>query len=174
MTAHRPTVVVAFVALLGVLAASPQRTTDAGDSVAREVRDLRLSLERASALSTQVTLVALQASATQARIASVSVELANIRAQGGMLAAQAGRQRQLVADFERDFPDPSNDPTTMMRDPRSQEYQRAKASLSMSQPEDWFRPRESELASIVNREQAQLNELMVKLDTLERSLKVVQ
>ncbi len=44
----------------------------------------------------------------------------------------------------------------------------------MSQAEEYFRPRESELVAILNREQPQLNELMMKLETLERSLKVVR
>ncbi len=176
MTAQRTAVVVVItcVALLAVLAAAPPQPTDASASVAREVRELRLSLERASAVSTQATVVALQVSSAQARMASVNVELANLRAQGGMLAAQAARLRQLVADFEADFPDPSDDPTAMLRDPRYQEYQRAKASLGISQPEEYFRPRESELVAILNREQTQLNQLMMKLETLERSLKVVR
>ena len=59
-----------------------------------------------------------------------------------------------------------------LRNPH-QEFQRAKASLGISQAEEYFRPRESELVAILNREQAQLNELMMKLQTLERSLKVV-
>ncbi len=122
MTAHRiaVAVVITCVALLAVLAAAPQQSTDASASVAREVRELRLSLERASAVSTQATVVALEASAVQARMASVNVELANLRAQGGMLAAQAARLRQLVAEFEADFPDPSDDFIAVQRDPRYQ------------------------------------------------------
>ncbi len=98
------------------LAGAPQQPIDASASVAREVRELRLSLERASAVSTQAIIVALQVSAAQARMTSVDMELANLRAQGGMLAAQVARMRRLVEEFEADFPDPSYDPDAMLRD----------------------------------------------------------
>jgi hypothetical protein len=166
---------IAFVALLGVLAAARQRTTDPADAVAHEIRDLRLTIERTSAISVQVTLIAMQASAAQARIAGITVELANLRAQGTLVAAQTARQRQIVADFERDNPEAASDPAVALRSPQYQEYQRAKATLgSSSQPEDYFRARETELAAIQFREQAQLNDLLAKLEVLERSLKAGQ
>jgi hypothetical protein len=173
MSRHRTLVIVviSFVALLGVLAAAPQRPSDPTDLVAREIRDLRLAMERASAVSAQVTIAAMQASAAQGRLASVNVELATVRTQIVSVTSTLNRQRQLVTDFERDFPEAVSDASMGLRLPQYQEYQRAKMVLnSTSQQEDPIRARENELLLLQGREQAQLNQLFAKLEALEQAL----
>jgi len=164
-------IVIVF-AVWGVLVvnAASQRT-DPGDPVAREVRDLRLALERAAALSAQVTLAAQQASAAQGRIAAITVELANIRSQSATVAAQAARMDKVVSDFERDFPEAVREPSEGLRLPQYQSYLNAKAGRDgQRQAEDLLRARESELVSLLAREQIQWDGLMEKLGALERSL----
>lgn len=160
-------------ALVSVLAvnASPQRAVDEPDRVAREVRDLRFAIERAAALSAQVTLAAMQANATQGRISSITVELGNRRSQAAMITAQLASQEKIVADFERDFPEAVREPSEGLRLPQYQRYVSAKAQLeAQRQIEDMLRVRESELVGLLNREQERWDELAARIAALERSL----
>lgn len=174
MTRSRAVLVISTaLALVAVIAvsANPQRGAAPTDPVAQEVRELRLAVERAAALSAQVTLAAQQANAVQGRISSVSWELADVRSQVTRASAEFARYNAIVMEFERDFPAAVKEPAEGLRLPQYGQYLQAKSQVEgQRQLEQDLRLRASELTTAVSREQEQWNQLTTKLQTLERSL----
>ena len=166
-------VVGALVATIAVTAtgATTQRSGVAADPVANEVRELRLAMERAAAVSTRVMLAAQQANAAQARIAAINWELADVRSRGSIASAEFTRYNTIVTEFERSFPAAVQDPELGLRLPQYQQYLQAKSQLdAQRQLEQDLRARVTELTNAMGREQADWNQLTKRLEALERSL----
>jgi len=162
----------AAIGLFAVIGAgvAPQRPTQPSDPVAQEIRDLRVAIERAAAVSVQVSLVAQRASAAQAMVSSISLELAHVRSELARASAEMARYNAIVSDPER-VPAGGKDPLTGPQYPGFVSNAQARAQLgSQRQLEQALRLRESELAAALNREQAEWNQLAAKLEALERTL----
>jgi len=160
--------VIGLVAVIGA-GASSQRATQPSDPVAQEIRDLRFAMERASAVSVQVTLLSQRANAAQDRLSSISSELADVRSQLARASAEMIRYNAVIADFERA-------PATMkapngVQYPGFASHTEARAHWEgQRQLEQSLRQRESELVAALSREQAQWNQLAAKLEVLERAV----
>ena len=160
--------VIGLVAVIGA-AASSQRATQPSDPVAQEIRDLRFAVERAAAVSVQVSLLGQRANAAQDRLSSISSELADVRSQLARASAEMVRYNAVVAGFERS-PSAMKAPTGVQY-PGFASFAEARAQWEgQRQLEQSLRQRESELSAALNREQAQWNQLAAKLEALERSI----
>jgi len=167
------TTAIAVCTVIGLFAvvgagASSQRTAQL-DPVAQEIRDLRFAVERAAAVSVQVSLLSQRTNAAQNKVSSFSSELADVRSQLARASAEMIRYNAVVAEFER---------TSAAVKARSGVQYPGFASITEAraqwegqrQLEQSLRQRESELTAALNREQAQLSQLAAKLEALERSV----
>jgi len=160
--------VIGLVAVIGA-GASSSRATQPSDPVAQEVRDLRFALERASSVSVQVSLLSQRANAAQDRLSSISSELADVRSQVARASAEMVRHSAVAAEAERasaavKAPD-------RVQYPGFASFAEARAQWEgQRQLEQSLRQRESELTAALGREQAQWNQLVAKLEALERSV----
>ena len=94
---YRPGTLIAVVATVGLLGALPQAgsrqpTTQPAGPVAREVRELRQSVERGAEQSARVALAVQRASTVQARLSAVGREFADVRSQPARVSAGGGTQ----------------------------------------------------------------------------------
>jgi hypothetical protein len=169
MTLQRNALVAALAAVAlvpGVLAVSAaSQRSEPADPVAREVRDLRFAVERAAAQSVQMTLILIRAEASQSRVSSISSELGSVRMQLARTASDVASNTALLAEAERPYPNVPGEPT-----PAGSHYDARRQLAGLNQLEATLRARESELVGTMNREQTQWNQLVARLEALERSL----
>jgi chromosome segregation ATPase len=160
---------IAAIGLLGAIASgAPQGGDQRGDAVAEEVRQLRLSLERAAETSTRISVAMQRSNLVEARLSTLSWELVDIRSQLARASSDAARLSTVVSDYESQFPEIASDPSIGLRMPQ---YGQAKGQLAAQlQVEQALRSRESQVAASLQSEQAQWNELAERIAAIERSL----
>jgi len=170
----KPKLVVALIAsVLGSLAigastapraASSQRSAEPDDPVAREVRDLRLSLERAASQNLQASVIVMRADASQSRLASLNSELANVRAQLARVSADISAATLQLRESSRRDPNTPGETT-----PARSEVESRGQLEGLTHLEEMLRETETRLRADISREQAQWNALVARLEGLERS-----
>ena len=156
--------------LLGILAA-PGRdalSAQAPDPVAREVRELRQTLARDAALLVRAQLAGQRAVAAQARLSSVSWDLADLRAQLARASGEVARYSSIISDVEREYPNIASDAGFAMRMPA---YSQARGQLeAQRRVEATLREREAVVAEALRTEERRWQEALARLDALEREL----
>ena len=171
-SALRHFAVLAIVLMRATAAAAPQSATSTDSSNApvlqellREVRQLRLSLERASAVSArlQITLQRVQLQQNQAN--RVAGELDSVRSSLMRAESEQAQTAANLADIEGRLSQDSN------RQKELQEMQREMKRALEQQIHNTqdLRTKEGELAASWQQEQSKLNEFQVRLDALEKA-----
>jgi capsule polysaccharide export protein KpsE/RkpR len=171
MTARRDFIIgaIATLAILATLGAQavPQRAVAPTDPTARELHDLRLSIDRASADSVHSSILLARIGAAQNRLTSLSAELASLRLELARNSGEIARNGAIMRDVEASYPPDWAPNKGAMIGPYGDARRQVEAA---NQVEQNLRTREAELATLVGREQAQVNQLLAKLDALEQSL----
>jgi hypothetical protein len=159
---------VVAVGVIGAIAAGAPQAKQRGDAVAEEVRQLRLAFERAAEISARATLVIQRSNLVQARLSTLSWELADIRSQMVRASSEVARYTAVVGDYERQFPEIASDASIAVRMPQ---YGQAKGQLAAQvQLEQNLRSREGQVMASLTSEQAQWNELMERVAAIEQLL----
>lgn len=152
---------------IGVMAAGAPRANQTNDAVAEEVRLLRLAIEHAAETSARTSVMMERSNLAQARLSTLSWELADIRSQMARVSSEIARYTEVVSDYEGQFPETASDPSIALRMPQ---YGQAKAQLAAQlQLEQNLRSREGQVMASLSSEQAQWTELMERIAAIERS-----
>ena len=133
-----------------------------------EVRQLRISLERATIVSTRMQMALQRMRLQEERVTRVSQQLEETRKTIGEFESEKPRIAERIKDVEehaRQTADP------MARGQMEADYKGMKTHLEqVNVLQEQRRAREGELASQLLAEQAKLNELNDRLNQMERAL----
>ena len=163
----------AILALLSALAqATPASAQTANPDSATmqallsEVRQLRLTVEKSLSLAPRMQLLLQRAQLQDQKVARITQQLDEVRKQIGVETARQTSANDRLAKIEQDI---SNEADATRR----KQLEDVRASLKMvagNGPDQQLRARESEIANSLQTEQAILDEINGKLDTIERQL----
>jgi chromosome segregation ATPase len=159
-----------LLAMLTVLGAAAQTNSDTAtiQALLTEVRQLRQALERSAVLAPRMQLAMQRVQTQEQKVARISAQLDAVRRQIGDQSGSTARAAEELALFEQRV-------SAEMDATRRKQLEDHRAELKMMASrvvDPALKARESELANSLQAEQAALDDLNQKLNTMEQMLDV--